>query len=103
MSIIKNQDPIAYEYLVGEQERQKYELELIASENYVSKAVLEANGSIFTNKYSEGYPGRRYYAGQDYVDKIENLAIERAKELFSAEYVNVQPLSGSPANLAVFL
>jgi glycine hydroxymethyltransferase len=103
MSIIKNQDPTAYKYLLGEQERQKYELELIASENYVSKAVLEANGSIFTNKYSEGYPGKRYYAGQDYVDKIENLAIERAKELFSAEYVNVQPLSGSPANLAVFL
>lgn len=82
MSTIKNQDPTAYKYLVGEQERQKYELELIASENYVSKAVLEANGSIFTNKYSEGYPGKRYYAGQDYVDKIENLAIERAKELF---------------------
>ena len=102
-SIIKNQDPIAYEYLIWEQLRQKYELELIASENYVSQAVLEANGSVFTNKYSEGYPGKRYYAGQEYIDKIENLAIERAKELFGAEYVNVQPLSGSPANLAVFL
>jgi glycine hydroxymethyltransferase len=102
-SIIHTQDPTAYEYLLGEQDRQKYELELIASENYVSQAVLEANGSIFTNKYSEGYPGKRYYAGQEYIDKIENLAIERAKELFGAEYVNVQPLSGSPANIAVFL
>ena len=103
MSTIQTQDPIAYEYLIGEQDRQKFELELIASENYVSQAVLEANGSIFTNKYSEGYPGKRYYAWQDYIDKIENLAIDRAKELFGAEYVNVQPLSGSPANLAVFL
>jgi glycine hydroxymethyltransferase len=101
-SYIHNQDPDAYESLIGEQERQKFELELIASENYVSKAVLEANGSIFTNKYSEGYPGKRYYAGQQYVDQIENLAIERAKALFGAEYVNVQPHSGSPANLAVF-
>ncbi len=103
MSYIEIQDPEAYSYLLGEEERQKYELELIASENYVSQAILEANGSIFTNKYSEGYPGKRYYAGQEFVDKIENLAIERAKILFGAEYVNVQPLSGSPANLAVFL
>ncbi len=103
MSYIQKQDPEAYSYLIGEQERQKYELELIASENYVSQAVLEANGSIFTNKYSEGYPGKRYYAGQEFVDKIENLAIDRAKSLFGAEYVNIQPLSGSPANLAVFL
>ncbi len=103
MSYIQKQDPEAYSYLIGEQERQKYELELIASENYVSQAVLEANGSIFTNKYSEGYPGKRYYAGQEFVDKIENIAIERAKALFGAEYVNIQPLSGSPANLAVFL
>ncbi len=103
MSIIKTQDPEAYSFLSGEQDRQKYELELIASENYVSQAVLEANGSIFTNKYSEWYPGKRYYAGQEFVDKIENLAIERAKALFGAEYVNVQPLSWSPANLAVFL
>jgi glycine hydroxymethyltransferase len=101
-SYIQNQDPDGYESLIGEQERQKFELELIASENYVSKAVLEANGSIFTNKYSEGYPGKRYYAGQQYVDQIEDLAIERAKALFGAEYVNVQPHSGSPANLAVF-
>lgn len=102
MSYIQKQDPEAYSYLLGEQDRQAFELELIASENYVSKAVLEANGSIFTNKYSEGYPGKRYYAGQEFVDKIEDLAINRAKELFGAEYVNVQPHSGSPANLAVF-
>ena len=99
---ILNIDPEAHSYLVGEQNRQCYELELIASENYVSEAVLEANGSIFTNKYSEGYPGKRYYAGQEFVDKIETLAIERAKKLFGAEYINVQPHSGSPANLAVF-
>lgn len=102
-SHIYTQDKEAYDYLVWEQNRQKYELELIASENYVSSAVLEANGSIFTNKYSEWYPGKRYYAGQEFADKVENLAIERAKSLFGAEYVNVQPLSGSPANLAVFL
>lgn len=76
------QDPEAHSYLIGEQDRQTFELELIASENYVSRAVLEANGSIFTNKYSEGYPGKRYYAGQEFVDKIEDLAINRAKELF---------------------
>jgi glycine hydroxymethyltransferase len=99
---IEDQDPEAYDYLLGEQNRQEFELELIASENYVSEAVLEANGSIFTNKYSEGYPGKRYYAWQEWVDKIENLAISRAKQLFGAEYVNVQPHSGSPANLAVF-
>lgn len=99
---ILSRDPEAHSYLIGEQNRQCYELELIASENYVSEAVLEANGSIFTNKYSEGYPGKRYYAGQEFVDKIENLAIDRARALFGAEYINVQPHSGSPANLAVF-
>ena len=99
---ISDRDTEAYSYLLGEQTRQKYELELIASENYVSEAVLEANGSIFTNKYSEGYPGKRYYAWQEFVDKIENLAIDRARALFGAEYINVQPHSGSPANLAVF-
>lgn len=103
MSFIQSQDQVAYDILMGEENRQKYELELIASENYVSKAVLEANGSILTNKYSEGYPGKRYYAWQEFIDQAENLAIERAKALFGAEYVNVQPLSGSPANLAVFL
>ena len=102
MSYIQKQDPELYEALLGEEKRQQNELELIASENYVSKAVLEANGSIFTNKYSEWYPGKRYYAGQKYVDIVENVAIERAKKLFGAEHVNVQPLSGSPANLAVF-
>ncbi len=102
MSYIQKQDPELYEALLGEEKRQQNELELIASENYVSKAVLEANGSIFTNKYSEGYPGKRYYAGQKYVDIVENVAIKRAKKLFGAEHVNVQPLSGSPANLAVF-
>jgi glycine hydroxymethyltransferase len=103
MSYIQKQDPVAFEILRHEEERQKFELELIASENYVSPAVREANGSIFTNKYSEWYPGKRYYAGQEYVDQIENLAIDRAKKLFGAEYVNIQPLSWSPANLAVFL
>lgn len=102
MSYIKDQDLEAYSYMLGEKSRQENELELIASENYVSEAVLEANGSIFTNKYSEWYPWKRYYAGQEWIDKIENLAIERAKKIFKAEHVNVQPHSGSPANLAVF-
>lgn len=99
---IEKRDKEAYSFLLWEENRQKFELELIASENYVSDAVLEANGSIFTNKYSEGYPGKRYYAWQEFVDKIENLAIDRARALFGAEYINVQPHSGSPANLAVF-
>lgn len=77
-------------------------MELIASENYVSRAVLEALGSVFTNKYSEGYPGKRYYGGQAYTDEVESLAIERAKKLFEAEHVNVQPLSGAPANMIVY-
>jgi len=101
--MLQQQDPQIADLIEKEAIRQETEIELIASENYVSKAVLEANGSILTNKYSEGYPGKRYYAGQEYIDQIENLAIERAKELFGAEYVNVQPLSGSPANLAVYL
>lgn len=104
MNTLKNTDPHIFGLLEGEKRRQQHELELIASENYVSQAVLEANASVLTNKYSEGYPGKRYYAGQQFTDEIENLAISRAKELFSgAEYVNVQPLSGSPANAAVFL
>lgn len=86
-----------------EQIRQKNELQLIPSENYVSSDVLQALGSVFTNKYSEGYSGKRYYQGNKIVDKVEELAVERAKDLFKAEYVNVQPLSGSPANLAVYL
>src|SRR3989339_267147 len=102
MSYIQKQDPTVYEILTGEMKRQSEGMELIPSENYVSQAVLEANGSIFTNKYSEGYPGKRYYGGQQFVDQIESLAIERAKKLFNAEHVNVQPYSGSPANSAVY-
>jgi len=100
---VKKQDPKIYEIIRREEQRQKEGIELIASENYVSKAVLEAMGSILTNKYSEGYPGKRYYGGNEVIDQAENLAIERAKELFGAEHVNVQPLSGSPANLAVYM
>jgi len=85
-----------------ETKRQNNELEMIASENYVSKAVLEAMGTVFTNKYSEGYPGKRYYGGNKIVDEIENITIERAKKIFNAEHINVQPLSGSPANAAVY-
>ncbi len=92
-----------YEIIRKEEHRQKEGIELIASENYVSTAVLEAMGSILTNKYSEGYPGKRYYGGNEVIDQAETLAINRAKELFGAEHVNVQPLSGSPANLAVYM
>ncbi|MBI5413697.1 serine hydroxymethyltransferase [Candidatus Peregrinibacteria bacterium] len=102
MSAIQAQDPTVYEILRGEMKRQSEGLEMIPSENYVSPAVLEAMGSIFTNKYSEGYPEKRYYGGQHFVDQIENLAIDRAKKLFNAEHVNVQPYSGSPANSAVY-
>lgn len=91
-----------FDLINRELSRQELEIELIASENYVSKDVLLANGSILTNKYSEWYPGKRYYAGQIYIDQIETIAINLAKEIFWAEYVNVQPLSGSPANLAVY-
>src|SRR6185436_17988590 len=82
--------------------RQEEGLELIASENFVSLAVLEALGSVLTNKYSEGYVGKRYYGGCEFIDEVEQLAIDRAKELFGAEHVNVQPLSGAPANVAVY-
>lgn len=99
---LQQSDPEIYDFIKLEEKRQKEGLELIASENYVSPAVLEAMGSVLTNKYSEGYPGKRYYAGNEVVDEVELLAIERAKKLFSAEHVNVQPLSGSPANLAVY-
>lgn len=101
--MLKTNDPILAELIELEAKRQDEEIEMIASENYVSRDVLEANWSILTNKYSEWYPWKRYYAGQEYIDQIENLAILRAKELFWAEYVNVQPLSWSPANLAVYL
>ena len=99
---IKEQDEEVYSTLVGEEERERVGIELIPSENYVSLAVREANGSVFTNKYSEGYPGRRYYGGQKYTDQIETIAIERAKKLFKAKYANVQPLSGAVANVAMY-
>jgi len=102
MSILKSLDPEIYSAIKNELERQRYYLELIASENIVSEAVLEAQGSIFTNKYAEGYPSKRYYGGCDYADEVENLAIDRAKELFQAEYANVQAHSGSQANMAVY-
>lgn len=100
---LKIQDEAIYDIIRREEKRQEHELELIASENYTSEAVMEAMGSILTNKYSEGYPGKRYYGGNQVIDDIENLAIERAKLLFGAEHVNVQPLSGSPANAAVYM
>ena len=89
-------------FIKGEAKRQAEGLELIPSENYVSEDVLKANGSIFTNKYSEGYPGRRYYGGQEYTDQVERLAIERVCKLFNCKFANVQPHSGAPANLAVY-
>ena len=95
-------DPEIYEAIQHETERQHAQLELIASENFTSEAVLEATGSVFTNKYAEGYPGKRYYGGCEYTDVVENLARERAKKLFGAEYVNVQPHSGSQANQAAY-
>lgn len=103
MSILKKYDPEIYEAIRLETERQEYKLELIASENFVSEAVLEALGSVMTNKYAEGYPGKRYYGGCEFVDIAENLAIERAKKLFNCDHVNVQPHSGSQANMAVYM
>ncbi len=102
-SSLQKEDPRIYEIIKREEQRQKEGIELIASENYVSPAVLEAMGSVLTNKYSEGYPGKRYYGGNEVIDQAEELAVSRAKELFGAEHVNVQPLSGSPANLAVYM
>src|SRR5881398_3892795 len=96
-------DPEIYDAIQHEVARQDGQLELIASENFTSEAILEATASVFTNKYAEGYPGRRYYGGCEFVDVVENLAIERAKKLFGAEHVNVQPHSGSQANMAVYL
>ncbi|HSJ12019.1 MAG TPA: serine hydroxymethyltransferase, partial [Gillisia sp.] len=95
-------DTEIFDLIKEEENRQMNGLELIASENFVSKNVLEAAGSVLTNKYAEGYPGKRYYGGCEVVDKVENLAIDRLKELFNAEYANVQPHSGSQANTAVF-
>jgi glycine hydroxymethyltransferase len=96
-------DPEIAKLVELEEKRQREKIRLIPSENYVSKAVLAASSSVFTNKYSEGYPGKRYYEGQQYVDPLEQLAIDRAKGLFSAAHANVQPYSGSPANLAVYM
>src|SRR5438067_8268285 len=95
-------DPELAEALAGERRRQEEHVELIASENYASPRVLEAQGSVLTNKYAEGYPGKRYYGGCEYVDVAERLAIDRAKKLFGADYANVQPHSGAQANQAVF-
>lgn len=99
---IEQQDEEVMKAILGEEKREEDGLELIPSENYVSLAVREANGSVFTNKYSEGYPGKRYYGGQDFTDAIERLAIERACKLFKCKFANVQPHSGAPANLAVY-
>ena len=99
---LRETDPNIYNQIIKETLRQQRGLELVPSENYVSKAVMQAMSSTLTNKYSEGYPGKRYYGGQEFVDNIENIAIERAKILFGAEHVNVQPYSGSSANHAVY-
>lgn len=101
-TFVQRQDKDIYDALVGEEKREAEGLELIPSENYVSRPVREANGSVLTNKYSEGYPGKRYYGGQDFTDEVERIAIDRAKELFNCSYANVQPLSGAPANVAMY-
>src|ERR1700688_4537859 len=95
-------DPAIYDLIQKETRRQNAKIELIASENFTSEAVLEATGSIFTNKYAEGYPGRRYYGGCEYADEVETIARDRAKKIFNTEYANVQPHSGSQANQAAY-
>ena len=95
-------DKLIEKFIKGEEKRQREGLELIPSENYVSQDVLTANGSVFTNKYSEGYPGRRYYGGQEWTDQVERLAIERACKLFNCKFANVQPHAGAPANVATY-
>ncbi|MEJ9210511.1 serine hydroxymethyltransferase [Bacillus smithii] len=102
MGKLAEQDQAVYEAIQKELNRQRAKIELIASENFVSQAVMEAQGSVLTNKYAEGYPGKRYYGGCEYVDIVENIARERAKEIFGAEHVNVQPHSGAQANMAVY-
>jgi glycine hydroxymethyltransferase len=99
---LKQNDPLMHNALIGEMQRQTDGVELIASENYVSAAVMEMMGTVFNNKYSEGYPGKRYYGGQQYTDVVEQLAIDRAKQLFSCEHANVQPHAGCPANIAMY-
>ena len=101
-TLLKNNDPEIYAAVMAETSRQRNKIELIASENFVSETVMEANGTTLTNKYAEGYPAKRYYGGCEHVDVVENLAIERAKKLFGAAYANVQPHSGAQANMAVF-
>jgi glycine hydroxymethyltransferase len=102
LSAIAKTDPTVYELIIGEKQRQENCIRLIPSENYVSQAVMDATGSCFTNKYAEGYPGKRYYEGQQFTDQVETLAIQRAKQLFGAEGANVQPHSGSFANMAAY-
>jgi glycine hydroxymethyltransferase len=102
MEYLKSEDPEIYQVVLDETQRQTEKLELIASENITSRAVMEVTGSVLTNKYAEGYPGKRYYGGCEHVDVAENLAIERVKKLFGAEYANVQPHAGSQANMGVF-
>lgn len=101
-TLLRQNDPEVFEAVMAETARQRNKIELIASENFVSETVMEANGTTLTNKYAEGYPGKRYYGGCEHVDVVENIAIERAKELFGAGYANVQPHSGAQANMAVF-
>ena len=101
--LLQASDPDVYAALLGEEQRQREGLELIPSENYAFPEIYATNGSVFANKYAEGYPGRRYYGGQQFTDRIETLAVERAKQLFRAEHANVQPLSGSPMNQAVYM
>ncbi len=101
-NLIKKNDPEVYEAVMAETGRQRNKIELIASENFVSETIMEANSTTLTNKYAEGYPGKRYYGGCEYVDVVENIAIERAKKLFGANFANVQPHSGAQANMAVF-
>ena len=103
LDALKSTDPETYDAIVAEEQRQRDKLLLIASENFASPAVLAAQGSVMTNKYAEGYPGKRYYGGCQHVDTVESLAIERAKQIFGAEHVNVQPHSGSQANMAAYL
>ncbi|HEX9971931.1 MAG TPA: serine hydroxymethyltransferase, partial [bacterium] len=100
LEFIKQTDPEIFQAIKGEIDRENNTLELIASENFVSQAVLQTAGCVMTNKYAEGYPGKRYYGGCEWVDQAENLARERAKQLFGAEYANVQPHSGTQANMA---
>jgi glycine hydroxymethyltransferase len=102
MSELQHQDPELFHAIELEKERQQVHIELIASENFVSKAVLEAQGSVLTNKYAEGYPGRRYYGGCEFVDMAENLARDRVKKLFNVKYANVQAHSGSTANMGAY-